>query len=67
MFKREINEWFEVIEKVKLFIELNIPIVEDGNNFGVDIQEDAVTELGRIEEASLIFHDTQTLLTYLDR
>lgn len=31
------------------FCKLNIPTIEDGNNFGVSVQEDTVGELGRAE------------------
>lgn len=37
---------------VKLWIQLNIPRIEDGNNFGVAIQEEAIQELGRVEDAA---------------
>jgi len=43
----EIIETFSVI---RIWISLNIPKIEDGNNFGVDIQENCVNHLNKIEE-----------------
>ncbi|CAF4728539.1 unnamed protein product, partial [Rotaria magnacalcarata] len=34
---------------IKLWIQLMIPKVEDGNNFGVSIQEDSLAEVRTIE------------------
>ena len=36
---------------VKIWIQLNIPRIEDGNNFGVSIQEETVSELSRAEDS----------------
>uniref|UniRef100_A0A2K5QBS9 Proteasome activator PA28 C-terminal domain-containing protein n=1 Tax=Cebus imitator TaxID=2715852 RepID=A0A2K5QBS9_CEBIM len=42
-----------IIEKkcntVKMWVQLLIPRIEDGNNFGVSIQEETVTELRTVE------------------
>jgi hypothetical protein len=38
-----------MINTVKIWIQLNIPRIEDGNNFGVSIQEETVSELSRAE------------------
>jgi len=38
------------VDIVKLWIQLNIPRIEDGNNFGVDVQENMLSELSRAEE-----------------
>jgi len=38
------------VDTVKLWIQLNVPRIEDGNNFGVGVQEDMVTELSRAED-----------------
>ncbi len=39
----------EAINTVKMWIQLNVPRIEDGNNFGVSIQEETINELGRAE------------------
>jgi proteasome activator subunit 3 (PA28 gamma) len=39
---------------------LNIPRIEDGNNFGVSIQEETVSELGRSEDAGFAVLETMT-------
>ena len=39
---------------VKLWLQLNVPRIEDGNNFGVSIQTDTVGELARIEDSALM-------------
>eukprot|EP00727_Mastigamoeba_balamuthi_P012704 m51a1_g8056 putative proteasome activator complex subunit 3 isoform x2 (293) ;mRNA; r:122879-123898 len=49
--KRELVEMIEAMNTVKVWIQLNIPRIEDGNNFGVNIQEETVSELGRAEDA----------------
>lgn len=42
------------------FLKLNIPQIEDGNNFGVGVQEDAVAELGRAESDAFNLLETMT-------
>lgn len=51
LVKSEVVELIETCNAIKLFIHLNIPKIEDGNNFGVSVQEDIVQELGRGEES----------------
>lgn len=51
--RSEIMEFIQILDSVKLYIELNIPRIEDGNNFGVSIQEDMIQELVRVEEGAL--------------
>ena len=36
--KKEFNELVEAAINVKIWVALNIPKVEDGNNFGVSVQ-----------------------------
>lgn len=48
--KKELLQLIEMINDVKIWIQLNIPRIEDGNNFGVSIQEETVNELTRAEE-----------------
>ena len=42
---------------VKIWIQLQVPKVEDGNNFGVAVQEDMINDLARAEDASLMVFD----------
>lgn len=35
---------------LKLFIQLRIPAYDDGNNFGVEIQEEIINEISRVED-----------------
>lgn len=52
ILKSNILEFIEHLTTVKIWIQLNIPRIEDGNNFGVAIQEETLAELGRAEEAA---------------
>jgi len=58
--KKEILELIEMINTVKVWIQLNIPRIEDGNNFGVSIQEDTVNELGRAEDSGFSVLESMT-------
>eukprot|EP01137_Pigoraptor_chileana_P016776 Opistho-2@73864 len=49
--KKEIMELIQMCNTVKIWIQLNIPRIEDGNNFGVSIQEETVGELTRAEDS----------------
>lgn len=52
------TELVEIIGGVKLWIQLNVPKIEDGNNFGVGIQEDVIQELARAEESAFTLCDS---------
>jgi hypothetical protein len=52
LLKANILEFIEHLTSVKIWIQLNIPRIEDGNNFGVTIQEETLSELSRAEEAA---------------
>lgn len=41
--------------QVRLWIQFNIPKIEDGNNFGVGIQEEALSEAANIERDACAF------------
>lgn len=49
--KNEIADLMEMMGIIRLWIQLNVPRIEDGNNFGVGIQEEVIAELNRVEEA----------------
>eukprot|EP01112_Ceratiomyxa_fruticulosa_P020612 TRINITY_DN707_c0_g1_i1.p1 TRINITY_DN707_c0_g1~~TRINITY_DN707_c0_g1_i1.p1 ORF type:complete len:243 (+),score=37.39 TRINITY_DN707_c0_g1_i1:191-919(+) len=55
--KREILELIEIITCTKIWIQLNIPKIEDGHNSGVMIQEETVAELGRSEDSGYAILD----------
>eukprot|EP00922_Rhytidocystis_sp_ex-Travisia-forbesii_P020188 GHVS01029759.1.p1 GENE.GHVS01029759.1~~GHVS01029759.1.p1 ORF type:complete len:267 (+),score=36.93 GHVS01029759.1:89-889(+) len=55
--KAETAELIEMVGNVKLWIQLNVPRIEDGNNFGVGIQEDAISELARVEDTAFNLYD----------
>jgi len=49
--KKEVIEFIDLLNIVKIWIQLNIPRIEDGNNFGVGVQEETLSELSRGEES----------------
>ncbi|XP_046844362.1 proteasome activator complex subunit 3-like [Xenia sp. Carnegie-2017] len=55
--KPEIKELMENCNSVKTWIQLLIPRIEDGNNFGVSIQEDVLGDVTRIESEAASFLD----------
>jgi len=55
--RMESAELLEMLNTVKAWIQLNIPRIEDGNNFGVGVQEETLSELGRAEETALSIID----------
>jgi len=60
ILKKEIVGLIEMINTVKIWIQLNIPRIEDGNNFGVSIQEESVNELGRAEDSGFAVLENMT-------
>ncbi|KAI1793163.1 proteasome activator pa28 REG alpha/beta subunit [Ganoderma leucocontextum] len=55
--KRECQTLAELCDKVKLWINLSMPKIEDGDNFGVQIQEDVLSELHRSQESAYNLRD----------
>ena len=49
---RDALDLIEMVGTVRLWIQLNVPRIEDGNNFGVAIQEEAILELRRVEDSA---------------
>ncbi|VDK61375.1 unnamed protein product [Anisakis simplex] len=47
----------EAVNKVKMWILFLIPRIEDGNNFGVSIQEEALNEVRTVEGEAASFLD----------
>ena len=45
VLKKEVIELIEMLSTMKLWVRLSRPKFEDGNNFGVDVQNDVLTSL----------------------
>jgi len=57
VMKPEIKDVIEACENIKMWISLLIPRIEDGNNFGVSIQEEVLNEVHRIQTESVNYLD----------
>jgi len=55
--KKECEQLIELTDKVKLWINLTMPKIEDGDNFGVQIQEEVLNELHRSQESGYNIRD----------
>jgi proteasome activator subunit 3 (PA28 gamma) len=55
--KKECEQLIELTDKVKLWINLTMPKIEDGDNFGVQIQEEVLSELHRSQESGYNMRD----------
>ncbi len=53
LLKKEVNDMFYLCNTVKMWIQLNIPRIEADGNFGVSVQEETVSELGRAEDSGI--------------
>ncbi|KCV71288.1 hypothetical protein H696_02234 [Fonticula alba] len=51
--KLEINEQLDICDAIKIWVQLNVPRIEDGNNFGVEVQEEIIGQLSQTENAFL--------------
>lgn len=51
--------------QVKMWVQLLIPRIEDGNNFGVSIQEETVAELRTVEGEAASYLDQISRFTWL--
>ncbi|XP_063899974.1 proteasome activator complex subunit 3-like [Zophobas morio] len=61
--KMEILQLIEYCKILKTWIQLLIPRIEDGNNFGVSIQEDTINEISRVEGSG--FSALESIANYL--
>lgn len=50
----ELLELVRMTSTIKLWLQLNLPRIEDGNNFGVEVQTDTVSTISRIEDTALM-------------
>jgi proteasome activator subunit 2 (PA28 beta) len=60
--KQESHEGVQALSAIKLWIQLLVPRIEDGNNFGVEVQEECSGEIERVE--TQIFSLSQTSAKY---
>lgn len=49
--RTEFEELITLVDKVKLWVNMMMPKVEDGDNFGVEVQEQVLAELHRAQDA----------------
>jgi len=57
MIKPHIRTMVEETSLLKMWIQFLIPKIEDGNNFGVGIQEETADEIRSVENDASSFHD----------
>ncbi|CAL1694151.1 unnamed protein product [Somion occarium] len=55
--KKECEQLADLCDKVKLWVNLSMPKIEDGDNFGVQIQEEVLNELHRSQESAYNLRD----------
>lgn len=53
--KEEVLAMIDLLAQLKLMIQLRIPAVEDGNNFGVEIQEESINEIAKLEDTAFAY------------
>lgn len=58
--RKELEEFVKTSSSIKLFIEMNIPKIEDGNNFGVAVQESILSQLSRIIDNAMKLSESST-------
>jgi len=56
--KPEFKYVIETCEKIKMWISILIPKIEDGNNFGVSVQEEVLNEVHGVQSDSIKSLDT---------
>jgi len=66
LVRRECEEFVSTCDKVKLWINITMPKMEDGDNFGVQVQEEVLSELHRAHEAAYNMRDS-IRLHYISR
>ncbi|XP_067932015.1 proteasome activator complex subunit 3-like isoform X1 [Watersipora subatra] len=58
--KPKIMDLMDSANSIKMWIQMNIPRIEDGNNFGVSIQEEALAEARQVEGDAATYLDALT-------
>jgi len=66
LVRTECEEFVANCDKVKLWINITMPKMEDGDNFGVQVQEEVLSELHRAHEAAYNMRDS-IRLHYISR
>ena len=56
--KKEVKECVILCSSIKMWITLKIPRMEDGNDFGVAIQEECIDTISEIEDEAYNILDT---------
>lgn len=64
--KPELRSAIDLCQTLNAWIQLHVPKIEDGNNFGVEIQNQIIGEIEQLEADSSIYQKTMSLY-YLQR
>ena len=62
ILKQEVREAVQITSSIKLWIQMLVPKMEDGNNFGVEVQDEVSGELDRVESES--YMQMESCLSY---
>ncbi|KAL5639333.1 hypothetical protein ACGC1H_006743 [Rhizoctonia solani] len=65
--KQEYMELVDLCDKVKLWVNLTMPKIEDGDNFGVQIQEEVLNELHRAQDSGYNLRDAVSKSHHINR
>ncbi|CAE6418692.1 unnamed protein product [Rhizoctonia solani] len=65
--KKEYMELVDLCDKVKLWVNLTMPKIEDGDNFGVQIQEEVLNELHRAQDSGYNLRDAVSKSHHINR
>ena len=60
VLKVEYTDALDIAATLKMWIQLNVPRIEDGNNFGVDVQNECINELSQLEDKCCGLLETTT-------
>ncbi|KAF9502428.1 proteasome activator pa28 REG alpha/beta subunit [Pleurotus eryngii] len=55
--KKECDQLADLCDQVKLWVNLTMPKIEDGDNFGVQVQEEVLAELMRAQDSAYNVRD----------
>ena len=60
ILKEELLDGLSMLSTLKTWIQLNVPRIEDGDNFGVAVQEECAGEIGRVEDSGFAVLESMT-------